>query len=73
MFGRRANGNGQSVEVDGNCDRHAFEKAAGLCRSCQLPYCAECLVFSFGPTKPPFCLPCALQAGGIRKSSRARL
>ena len=24
------------------------------------------MVYSFGPKKPPFCLPCAVTAGGVR-------
>jgi hypothetical protein len=26
-------------------------------------------VYSFGPKKPPFCLPCAVQTAGVRSSA----
>ena len=51
-----------------SCDAHPFDQAAGTCRSCKREYCSTCLVYSFGPKKPPFCIPCALEVAGIRKS-----
>lgn len=48
------------------CSKHSFETAAGVCRQCHNPYCADCLVFAFGPDKPPYCVACALKAGGVR-------
>jgi hypothetical protein len=37
-----------------------------------MDYCVTCLVYPFGQSKPPFCVPCALEAAGVRKSSRAQ-
>jgi hypothetical protein len=53
-----------------SCDNHPFDPALAACRRCKRDYCATCLVFSFGPRKPPFCIPCALDAGGVRKLRR---
>ena len=52
------------------CDTHPFDSAAGTCRACKLDFCADCLVYAFGPRTPPFCIPCALQAAGIRKAPK---
>jgi hypothetical protein len=54
------------------CVRHQFEPAADRCRTCDQTYCVECLVYALGPDQPPFCMNCALVAGGIRRrGSRA--
>lgn len=50
------------------CVRHSFELAKGVCRQCHNSFCEECLVYSFGPKKPPFCIACALQAAGVRRT-----
>ncbi len=52
------------------CQVHPYEVAEGLCRSCGGPFCADCLVYPFGPTKPPYCVPCAVTAAGVRRSAR---
>jgi hypothetical protein len=52
--------------IDTHCVRHQFEAAGDLCRVCDQPFCGECLVYSFGPTQPPFCVNCALSAAGVR-------
>lgn len=49
------------------CAKHSFETAAGVCRQCRNPYCSECLVYPFGEKKPPYCVTCALSAGGVRR------
>lgn len=60
--------------MDGRCTRHQFEPADGVCRNCGFEFCAECLVFAFGPDKPPYCIPCALAASGVRaNTSQPRL
>jgi hypothetical protein len=51
------------------CIQHPHEHAEGLCRKCGAPYCADCLVYPFGPAKPPFCIPCAVNAGGVRTTA----
>ncbi|CAN5540377.1 hypothetical protein BH10ACT1_BH10ACT1_29230 [soil metagenome] len=54
-----------------HCLRHYEEPIAGICRACDQPFCTRCLVFSFGPKKPPYCLGCALHASGIRNGNRS--
>lgn len=52
-----------------SCDAHPFEVATAVCRSCRYDYCAECLVYTFGPKKPPYCIPCALKVAGVRTTA----
>ena len=49
-----------------SCNRHPHEKGAALCRRCGHSWCATCLVYSFGPRKPPYCMSCAMVAGGVK-------
>jgi hypothetical protein len=53
-----------------HCLRHFEEPVAAHCRECHHPFCGRCLVYSFGPKKPPYCLGCALYASGIRNGTR---
>lgn len=53
------------------CFKHTFEVATGVCRQCRNSYCDECLVYSFGPKKPPYCVTCALNAAGVRRTGAA--
>lgn len=53
------------------CSKHTFEVATGVCRQCKNHYCDECLVYSFGPKKPPYCVTCALNAAGVRRAGAA--
>ncbi len=53
-----------------HCVRHYEETVAGHCRSCGQAFCSRCLVYAFGPKKPPYCVGCALYASGIRSGSR---
>lgn len=50
------------------CSKHSFEISTGVCRQCRNSYCDECLIYSFGPKKPPYCMTCALNAAGVRRS-----
>jgi len=52
------------------CNTHPFDEAEDSCRACKRQYCTNCLVYAFGPSKPPFCVPCALEAAGLRRSDR---
>lgn len=56
-----------------HCLRHYEEPIADRCRDCQHPYCVRCLVYSFGPKKPPLCVSCALHAGGVRAGQRPNI
>ena len=55
--------------LDEQCARHQFEVAIDRCRQCGNPFCGECLVYSFGEKQPPFCIPCALSAAGVRSNA----
>ncbi|HEY5154505.1 MAG TPA: hypothetical protein VIJ47_07215 [Acidimicrobiales bacterium] len=55
--------------MEERCAKHQFEAAEGVCRTCGYDFCGECLVFSFGPNKPPYCLACALTASGVRSNA----
>lgn len=55
--------------MEGRCAKHQFEAAEDTCRSCGNEFCGECLVYSFGPKKPPYCIACALTAAGVRTTA----
>jgi hypothetical protein len=40
-----------------------------LCGRCGGSWCSACIVYPFGANKPPFCMSCAMVAGGVRTSS----
>ena len=52
--------------MEGRCERHQFDRSVDRCGRCGGEFCATCVVYSFGPKKPPFCLPCAVTAAGVR-------
>ena len=52
--------------MEGRCERHQFDRSIDRCGRCGGEFCSTCVVYSFGPKKPPFCLPCAVTAGGLR-------
>ncbi|MBK5223518.1 MAG: B-box zinc finger protein [Acidimicrobiia bacterium] len=56
--------------MDGRCDKHQFEPMERICRSCGGEFCQDCLVYSHGHGKPPFCVSCALAAAGVRSSAQ---
>ena len=53
------------------CTKHSFEVAVAQCRSCREPFCDDCVVYTYGASSPPFCVPCALVAAGVRRVSGA--
>ncbi len=53
------------------CAKHSFEPAAGVCRQCRNSYCSDCLIYAFGPKKPPYCVTCALNVAGVRHRGAA--
>lgn len=54
-----------------HCMRHYEEPYVAHCRVCNRPFCGRCLVFAFGPDKPPYCVGCALTASGVRNNGKA--
>src|SRR3954462_1332646 len=51
------------------CDKHLFEQATGMCRTCRRPVWGDCLGYAQGPNKAPFWSPCALPAAGGRSTA----
>lgn len=49
-----------------HCTKHSHETAVASCRRCALDWCATCVVYTYGPAKPPYCVSCALVAAGVR-------
>ncbi len=66
----KAGREGKVGTMDGRCENHQFEILADHCRTCGGEYCLECLVYSYGNDKPPFCVDCALAAAGIRSTAK---
>jgi hypothetical protein len=42
------------------------------CGACGHDFCPECVVFPFGLKKPPLCITCALQKGGVSRRETGR-
>lgn len=55
------------------CQRHTYAPSAGRCKGCGTLWCEDCMVWPFGPKKPPLCLDCAAEQAGLRpRQDRAR-
>jgi hypothetical protein len=52
-----------------SCRKHAHEMGVALCGRCGGSWCSSCIVYPFGPKKPPYCMSCAMVAGGVRSAS----
>ena len=52
-----------------SCIKHPHERGTALCGRCGGSWCKDCLVYAFGPAKPPYCMECAMFAGGVRSSA----
>lgn len=50
-----------------SCVKHPMAVAEFACGRCGHDFCPECVVFPFGLAKPPMCITCALQAGGVKR------
>jgi hypothetical protein len=55
-------------EAMSSCTKHQSEHAVGSCRRCADEWCTACLVYTYGPDKPPYCVSCAMVAAGVRTS-----
>jgi hypothetical protein len=55
--------------MDRSCIKHPFEGAEDACRACAQTFCGECLVYAFGPRRPPYCIGCAIAAAGVRSTA----
>lgn len=61
-----------SVDVSFSCVKHPMTMGEYICGECGHQFCPECVVFPFGTTKPPMCIACALERGGVRRQSVGR-
>ena len=55
-----------------SCVEHPSMRAAAACGQCGHLFCADCLVYPFGESRPPMCVGCALAAAGVRKKKSTR-
>lgn len=55
-----------------SCVKHPMTMAQHICGECGHQFCPECVVFPFGASKPPFCITCALELGGVRRHATNR-
>jgi hypothetical protein len=55
--------------MEGRCEKHPFERMERHCRACGGEFCVDCLVYSYGQKKPPYCVNCALSAAGVRSTA----
>ena len=59
------------MTADAKCEKHLFEDATGMCRTCRGYFCDDCLVHAYGPHSAPLCIPCALVAAGVKSGTRS--
>jgi len=55
-----------------SCVKHPMTVGEHICGECGHQFCPECVVFPFGTSKPPLCIACALEVGGVRRQARNR-
>ena len=61
-----------SATTSFSCVKHPMTVGEHICGDCGHQFCAECVVFPFGTSKPPMCIACALERGGVRRQSLGR-
>jgi hypothetical protein len=59
-------------DVSFSCVKHPMTMGEHICGDCGHQFCPECVVFPFGTSKPPLCIACALERGGVRRQSVGR-
>ncbi|MGB3411879.1 MAG: hypothetical protein WBA45_11850 [Microthrixaceae bacterium] len=61
--------------MSNSCVKHPMTFGTQICGECGHHFCEECVVFPFGVKKPPVCISCALELGGVssRPSGRPKL
>ena len=55
-----------------SCVKHPMTMGEYICGECGHQFCPECVVFPFGTSKPPTCIACALELGGVRRQRTGR-
>lgn len=61
-----------SSDVSFSCVKHPMTLGEQICGECGHQFCNECVVFPFGTSRPPLCITCALEKGGVRRQSVGR-
>ena len=51
------------------CEKHPHERGNAICGRCGAAWCSSCLVYARGPKRPPYCVSCAMYAGGVRTAA----
>ena len=55
-----------------SCVKHPMAVSEHVCGRCGHEFCPECVVFPHGLRKPPLCIACALEVGGVRRQHTGR-
>lgn len=55
-----------------SCVKHPMTVGEHICGECGHQFCPECVVFPFGASRPPLCIACALELGGVRRQASNR-
>ena len=55
-----------------SCVKHPMTAGEYICGECGHQYCPECVVVPFWASKPPLCITCALEMGGVRRQATNR-
>ncbi|HTO01299.1 MAG TPA: hypothetical protein VL068_11550 [Microthrixaceae bacterium] len=58
--------------MSSSCVKHPMNFGEEICGECGHHFCQECVVFPFGSKKPPLCISCALELGGISSHPTGR-
>jgi len=58
--------------VSESCVKHPMVVAEFACSQCGHDFCTECVVFPYGLRKPPVCITCALDIGGVSRRTTGR-
>ncbi len=61
-----------AADVSFSCVKHPMTLGEQICGECGHQFCHECVVFPFGTSRPPLCITCALEKGGVRRQSVGR-
>ena len=61
-----------AADVSFSCVKHPMTLGEEICGECGHQFCHECVVFPFGTSRPPLCITCALEKGGVRRQSVGR-
>lgn len=55
-----------------SCVKHPMTGGEHVCGDCGHLFCEDCVVHPFGTHRPPMCITCALERGGVRRTATGR-